>query len=84
MEKKFNTKAIEEQERKLGRKLTAEEKARYEIKPYQTGDIQNKIMSSISGQNGIEKSIKNKNGHILDIADRALNKVLNKIDKAAY
>ena len=81
MDKKYNVQAIEEQERRLGRKLTAEEKEKFEIKPLKPNELQNKLFSSMSGQSGLEKKIKNKVGHMLETSNRALNKVLNKINK---
>lgn len=84
MDKKYNMKAAMEYSRKLGRKLTAEEMEKFEIKQSKPGELTDKIFSQMSGQTGVEKKSKNKVGHILDTSNRALGKILNKIEKAAY
>lgn len=77
----YNVQKASELSKKLGRNLTAEELKQFEVKQQKVGDLKKKIFAFMSGQNGIEKRIKDKQGHIFDIADRALNKITSKIEK---
>ena len=77
----YNVQKASELSQKLGRNLTDEELKQFEVKHQKVGDLKKKIFAFMSGQNGIEKRIKDKQGHIFDIADRALNKITSKIEK---
>ena len=54
-------------------------KKKSKIKP---NELKKKIYAYMSGQNGIEKRIKDKVGHVLEISNRALNHIVNNIKKS--
>lgn len=61
----------------LKNKIKVEKKnKKNKMKP---GDLKKKIYAYISGQTGIEKRIKDHQGHIMETSNRALNKILNKV-----
>ena len=65
--------------KEAGFKNKSKTKKKFNMKP---GDLKKKIYSYISGQSGVEKKIKDKAGHMLETSNRALDRILNHIEKA--